>query len=56
MNDNERKRFMHDIRVEEEPQHNEKKELEKYKRFINSSTFDDLNKIEVSPYQGDIER
>ena len=36
MNDNERKRFMHDIRVKEKPEYNEKRELEKYKRFVNS--------------------
>ena len=47
---------MHDIRVEHKPQFDEKRELEKYKRFVNSSSFDDLNKIEVSPYHGDIER
>ena len=56
MNDNERKKFMHDIRVEQEPQYDEEKELKKYQRFINTSAFDDLNKIKVSPYHGDGER
>ena len=51
-----RKKFMHDIRVEEKPEYDEKRELKKYERFVNSSSFDDLNTIQVSPYQGDIER
>ena len=53
MNDNERKKFMYDIRVEEKPQYDEEKELKKYQRFLNTSAFDDLNKVEVSPYRGD---
>lgn len=56
MNDNERKQFMHDIRVEKKNQFDEERELEKYKRFVNSSSFDNLKKVNVSPYHGDIER
>ena len=51
-----RKKFMHDIRVEEKPEYDEKREFKKYERFINSSAFDELNKVEVSPYRGDTER
>ena len=53
MNDNERKKFMHDIRVEKETQFDEERELKKYQRFINTSAFDDLKEIKVSPYRGD---
>ena len=56
MNDNERKRFIHDIRIDKVTEYDEKKEFKKYERFINSSDFDDLRKVKVSPYCGDTER
>ena len=56
MKDIERKKFMHDIRVEESPEFDEKRELKKYQKFVNSSDFDNFKKVEVSPYSGDTER
>ena len=56
MNDNERKRFIQDIRIDKVTEYDEKKEFKKYERFINSSDFDDLRNVKVSPYRGDIER
>ena len=48
MNDNERKKFMHDIRVKEKPQYDEEKELKKWKKLINSfcnKLYDDERKF-----------
>ena len=51
-----RKKFMHDIRVEDSQEFYEKKELKKYQKFVNSSNFDNFKKVEVSSYRGDTER
>ena len=56
MNDNERKRFIQDIRIDKGTEYDEKKEFKKYEQFINSSDFDNFRNVKVSPYCGDTER